>query len=365
MNERTQSDVIFVGAYGRSGQRSGITEYVVDDETGALNASHWTEEFNPAFMVIDPARKLLFTECEDPARAEGSVASYRMTDDGLQFISRQPVRDPCHLALSPSGRYLIAPSHGDGTIVVVPVDPDGTLRSPSDIVQHYGHGPRRTQKGPHPHCAVWSPDGRFVVVTDAGNDTICAYQLDELTGKLHLDPQRKLEMVPGTAPRHLVFHPERAMAYLNGEGSMLAIALDYDAETGVFKEQQRLAMFSDEELAALGDRMYGSAAIILDHAGRNLYVSNRGPDVISCFAIEPSTGRLIPRAHVPSGGLNPRHVLLDSSGRRLYVANQMQSVDSNGIGTIVMFTVEEDGSLTDRQVVSITAMPANAALLRK
>ncbi|WP_321927478.1 lactonase family protein [Paraburkholderia guartelaensis] len=364
MNEQTQSDVIFVGAYGRSGQKSGITEYVVDEETGALTARNWTEEFNPAFMVVDPARKLLFTECEDPARIEGSVASYRITDDGLRFLGRQPVRDPCHLALSPSGRYLIAPSHGDGTIVVVPVDPDGTLRSPSDIVQHYGNGPRRTQKGPHPHCAAWTPDGRFVVATDAGNDTICAYELDESTGTLHLDAHRKLKMAPGTAPRHLVFHPDLPMAYVNGEGSMLVMALAYDAESGTFEELQRLPMFTDDELAALGDRMYGSAAIILDRSGSNLYVSNRGPDVISSYAIERSSGRLTPRSRTPSGGLNPRHVLLDASGRRLYVANQMQGIDSNGIGNVMVFTVEQDGSLTDGQVASVTAMPANAVLLR-
>ncbi|WP_322046513.1 lactonase family protein [Paraburkholderia sp. J67] len=364
MNEPTQSDVIFVGAYGRSGQASGITEYAVDKSTGALRVKSWTPEFNPAYLVVDPVKRILYTECEDPARAEGSVASYRITDQGLQFLSRQPVRDPCHLALSPSGRFLVAPSHGDGTIVVIPVAEDGVLLAPSDIVQHYGHGPRRTQKGPHPHCAVWSPDGRFVVVTDAGNDTISAYELDEATGRLRLDERRKLDMTPGTAPRHLVFHPELPVAYVNGEGSMCVMTLNYDAESGVFEEVQRIAMFTDDELAALGERMYGSAAIVLDRLGHHLYVSNRGPDVISSYDVEPSSGRLVAKSRIASGGLNPRHVLFSTSGRTLYVLNQAQSADSNGIGSIMAMTVAGNGDLSDPDVVDVTAMPANAVLLR-
>ncbi|WP_322071883.1 lactonase family protein [Paraburkholderia bannensis] len=364
MNQPTQSDVIFAGSYGRSGQASGITAYAVDRATGALRVASWTPEFNPAYLVVDPVRRVLYTECEDPARAEGSVASYKITDDGLQFLSRQPVRDPCHLALSPSGRFLVAPSHGDGTIVVIPVAGNGELHAPTDVVQHHGHGPRRTQKGPHPHCATWSPDGKFVVVTDAGNDTISAYELDETTGRLHLDPRRKLNMTPGSAPRHLVFHPQLPIAYVNGEGSMCVMTLAYDAESGVFEEVQRMAMFTDEELAALGDRMYGSAAIVLDRSGRHLYISNRGPDVISTYDVDASSGRLVAKSRFASGGLNPRHVLFSASGQTLYVLNQAQSADSKGIGSIVAMTVESDGALSNPQVADITAMPANAVLLR-
>ncbi|MFQ9678776.1 MAG: beta-propeller fold lactonase family protein [Ruthenibacterium lactatiformans] len=47
------------------------------------------------------------------------------------------------------------------------------------IIRHYGHGadPVR-QSAPHPHAAVWAPDGKYVIVADLGTDDLTVYRVD-------------------------------------------------------------------------------------------------------------------------------------------------------------------------------------------
>lgn len=57
-----------------------------------------------------------------------------------------------------------------------------------------------------------------------------------------------------------------------------------------------------------------TAEILIDATGRHLYVSNRGHDSISVFAIAPASGKLTLEANVPSGGRTPRNIRLDPTG---------------------------------------------------
>ncbi len=68
--------------------------------------------------------------------------------------------------------------------------------------------------------------------------------------------------------------------------------------------------------------IYGGAAIRLHPNGKYLYASNRGPDSISIFSIDQSTGLLSKVGDEPSGGKTPRDINIDPSGNWLIAANQ-------------------------------------------
>jgi len=81
------------------------------------------------------------------------------------------------------------------------------------------------------------------------------------------------------------------------------------------------------------------AEIVVDRAGHNLYVTNRGHDSVGVFAIDPVTGALAPKQWVPTKGSVPRFFAFDPAERFLYIANQ-------GGHSIVACKVGRDGKLS-------------------
>lgn len=330
---------VFVSSYASPAGPAGITCYDFDARDGTLTERYHADAPNPGFLSVDRERDILFAEYEDPERRAGHVASYAIEPDGLRPLTHQTLGDPCHLAPSPSGRHLVVCCHHDGKIAVVPVSPDGSLREPTDVVTHSGHGPRPTQLGPFPHCATFDPSGRFAAVADAGNDTVTAYQLDEQAGRLIAQHRSVLSLPPGTEPRHIVFHPLGHLAYVNGEASMSLTALRFDAERGTFTELSRVGLVSGNLSGPPAGRRLASAELIVDRAARRLYVSNRGSDNISVLAVDGDAARPRLAAQFGSGGLDPRHIALSPCERFLYVANQ-------GSACVVQFAVDgETGNL--------------------
>ena len=184
----------FVASYGRNESAGRIICYEVGDNAGILIEKWHYAETRPGFLAVDERRAVLFAECEDADRTNGCVVSYAIEPTGLRRLGSQPLGDPCHIALSPSGCFLITCCHRDGTVVVFPVESDGVISRPTHILQHFGRGPGAMQLGPQPHCATFDPSGVWLAVADAGNDTVTCYRLDENTGTLVLERGGRLKL---------------------------------------------------------------------------------------------------------------------------------------------------------------------------
>jgi 6-phosphogluconolactonase len=311
--------LLYVGSYSRRPGDGGIRAYECDEPTGGLVEVAHLAETSPAFLARRADGGLLFAECEDPMRSAGFVASYARRPDGrLSRVGLQATGDPCHLAVSPTGRFLIACDWAHGSIVVVPAGPSGALGPPTDVQRH---DPGPGGRAPHPHCAVWDPAGERVLVADAGNDTVRVYELDETRGLLAL-AGAPLPLPAGTAPRHLAFHPSARWVYANGETSMSLSVLAYDPATAELTLLDQFSSISPDEQFNRDGRRYGSAEILIDGPGRYLYVCHRGPDSIAVFAVDQQRGRLRLVQRVSAGGREPRHLAFSPSGHLLYVANE-------------------------------------------
>jgi 6-phosphogluconolactonase len=67
------------------------------------------------------------------------------------------------------------------------------------------------------------------------------------------------------------------------------------------------------------------AEVLVDKAGKFVYVSNRGHDSVAVYAIDPSTDTVSLVEHVSTGGKTPWNIALDPTGSFLFAANRMSS----------------------------------------
>jgi 6-phosphogluconolactonase len=98
----------------------------------------------------------------------------------------------------------------------------------------------------------------------------------------------------------------------------------FAAESGRLKEIQ-----SRSTLPADYAGNNTTAEILIDQAGRFLYVSNRGHGSIAVFAIGPDCTLSVVE-HAPSGGRTPRNFSIDPTGQYVFSSNQ----DTNTIAVL-------------------------------
>ncbi|CAM4122180.1 lactonase family protein [Saccharibacillus endophyticus] len=321
----------YVGTYA-SEEEEGIFHCVLDTNTGEMRrVSGISGIENPSYLTVSPNRQNLYAASE---KEHGELFSYVIDpENGELHLRDRKVSEgssPCYVEATPNGKTLLAANYG-GCVVAMSVRDHGDLEQ-SSRVRHTGSGPNPDrQEGAHPHSFVASPDGRFLFAPDLGTDRIVKYTLEDE----QLFKQDDTELPPGTGPRTLAFHPSGRWAYVSGELDNTVTMLEYDVPSGRLLGAQRVPLLSEEQAA---DPANTAAHAAVSPCGRRVYVSNRGDDSISIFAVDLENGRLTPVERVPSGGRVPRHFAI--AGRYLLAANQ----DS---GNIVSFAIgEKDGSLT-------------------
>ena len=279
---------------------------------------------SPSFLAIDSARRLVFAVNETGTfngQPTGSVSAFSAdpATGKLTLINQQPSMGtaPCHVALDPTGKFLLVANYSSGSVAVFPVAADGRLGAPSSVIQHQGHSVDASrQKGPHAHGVTFDPAGRHVFICDLGLDRVVAYQLDA-TGKLTPAAHPYASVKPGSGPRHLVFSPDARFAYVLNEMAATVTVFAYDAATGQLTEQQSIATVPAD---FTGQK--SCAEIAIHPSGRWLYASNRGHDSLAVFAIDPVTGQLTYETTQSTGGKTPRSFAILPSARYLVMANQ-------------------------------------------
>jgi len=214
------------------------------------------------------------------------------------------------------GEVLVA-NYTGGNLSVLPIQRDGSLGQPTDVVQHEGFRIKEQQKGPHAHCIILDGPNRHALAADLGIDKVMIYRFDATTGKLNTGKQRWVQVGPGTGPRHLTLHPRGRYAYVINELDSTMSVFRYNGVNG--------ALRPIETVSTLPEDFSGTsycADLHVSPSGKLLYGSNRGHDSIVVFAIDEHTGRLKIVEHAPTQGKWPRNFTIDPTGRFLLVANK-------------------------------------------
>lgn len=272
---------------------------------------------NPSWVALSPDGRTVYA-VEETGPDGGIRAFAREVDGTLRSLGRASSggEAPAHLAVHPSGRFLLTGTYVGGTVSVFALAADGSLGERTAFVQHEGHGPDPArQESPHVHQLVVDPVTGDVVVVDLGLGEVRWYALSEV-GELTLRPEATVE-VGASGPRHLAFHPDgRHILLLNELDSTLEVLRREGARF------ERVAVVGSRGPDAAATTKNLPAAVRVTADGRTVLVTNRGDDTIGVFTFDAAASALSLVEVVPVGGRAPRDLVVSPRGDRVLAACQ-------------------------------------------
>ncbi|MGV9367192.1 lactonase family protein [Amycolatopsis sp. NPDC003731] len=312
------AELVFVGCYtGDAGNGTGITT-LSRSPSGSLREVASLPLESPSWLVRHPSLPVLYAANET---ADGGVTALAIAPSGELSVlgtAESGGAHPCHLAVTPDGRFLLCANYTGGSVAVFSLSSSGALIARTALVRHSGSGPvTDRQEAAHVHMAVPSTDGSIVSAVDLGTDEIRSYTL---TSSGALEPLAVSSLPPGTGPRQLVRRPGTDLAYVVGElaGTLVTVR---EKAPGAFE----VVASTPSTLSSVKPNLVAH----LELADSRLYVSNRGPDCVTEFALDDAAAV----ADQPCGA-NPRHfALVDGT---CYVAAQSEDA-------ITAFTLTASG----------------------
>ena len=324
--------IMYIGTYTEESNSNGIYTYHFNQENGTFELLSSATAANPSFVTLSPDGKRLYAVSEYNDGRQGAY-SFDVSEDKVQlsnpiFLPTAPKEslpragaDPCHIVTD--GKYVITANYTGGDISVFSLDAEGKLKAETQHIAFVGKTPKRVA---HIHCIIPTPDKKYILATDLGNDRVYRFHYNNKTHKNSevLTAQRvAYEVSDGQGPRHLTFSKDGRFAYLINELGGECVVLSY--RKGKLKEVQRI--MADEG----GGR--GSADIHISPDGRFLYTSHRlKKDGIAIFAIDPEKGTLTKIGYQLTG-IHPRNFGITPNGKYLLVAcrddNKIQVFERN------------------------------------
>jgi len=323
-------DFVFIGSYNGNTKHRGIYVYSLDTSGELTFVTAVRNVLNPAYLTVSPDGNYLYACTEALIPRGGRICSYSFdaVTGTLKFINDQKSEgeNPVYVAVHKSGKWLVCSNYTGGTVSAYPLETNGHVAPASQVIPLSGSSVNaERQTGPHPHAAVFAPNGDYLFVPDLGTDKIRSFTFKPTSAK-PLEPMSPphAATTAGNGPRHLTFHPSKPVCYCIEELSGTVSCYRY--ENGELNFLQRIAAHDGSNADG-----YHSADIHVSPDGLFLYASNRGKENnIAICAIDPENGKLKNIGYQSTLGEHPRNFTVDPSGKLLLVSNQFS-------GNIVVF----------------------------
>jgi 6-phosphogluconolactonase len=337
--------IAYIGTYTDE-QSKGIYAFRFDASTGKLTPMGLAAETTSQdYLAVHPSQRHLYAVKEgneSSGQNAGLVSAFSInaTTGKLTLLNEASTRGsgPCHLTVDRTGKNLLVANYTGGSVAVLPVNEDGSLRNATAFIQHTGSSiVQGRQEAPHVHCIRTSPDNHFVLAADLGLDEVLVYRFDPLRGSLAPNDPPFVKTTPGAGPRHFAFHPNGKFVYVVNELQCTLSAFSYNGAQGVLRELQTVSTLPDDYKITKDD---SAAEIVVHPSGKFVYGSNRGHDSIAVFAIDSTTGTVTALERISTQGKTPRGLGIDPTGSYLIACNQ----DSD---SLVVFRIDpQTGKLT-------------------
>ena len=315
------------------GPQQGIFAARLDPRTGQLSPLGLTVELERAtWLVTHPSLPVLYSVAQSPGGMAANSTIYSFAIDKASGTLRQlnavdaGGRDATHLDLDPKSQTLFSANFGSGNVTALPINPDGTLGPVESEQKDYGTGPHPRQKNPVAHGVAVDPAHRWVLVADFGADRVFVYHWDGKTKQLTPAATPFAALPPGSGPRHLLFHPNGRILYVNAELSGELRSYHWDPGNGSLQLAQTLSPYPADYS---GEK--SGAEIVLSHDGRYLYLSLRGgQDCVIAYSTDKHSGALTEIQRIASQGQGPWSFGIDPTGHWLLVTN----INSNSVNVL-------------------------------
>jgi 6-phosphogluconolactonase len=274
---------------------------------------------NPTYLCVSPDSKFIYAVSENPRNGTVSAFNFDKVNGKITFINKQKVGNaPVHVMIDKEQKNVFVSSYQSGNLTVLPVNKDGSLGAPSQIIQNQGSSinkPRQTS--PHVHSTIISPDNKYLFEADLGTDKINIYRYKSSKAQ-PLTPEEPafVSVKPGNGPRHMAF---------SADGKFLYLVQELGGEVTVFSVNgSKLNAIQTLTLAAPDFKGEISGADIqIAPNGKMLYTSNRGDaNEITSYIINPADGKLTLQERTSAMGKTPRGFIIDPNGKFAIIANQ-------------------------------------------
>ncbi|MES2376828.1 MAG: lactonase family protein [Bacteroidota bacterium] len=317
---------LLLGGYTQAGYDKGISVYRFDSESGKVTLLSQVEgSLNPDFLALSNDNKFVYT-CNVGLKTsvEGEVSAFKFdkATGKLTLINKVAGggNNPVHISIDKENKYVLVSYYSSGSVVVFPINKDGSLGTASQTIQYTGAGPHKNQRGPHVHMTKFTDDGKTVFVADLGTDKIDIYNYDNTKAQplTPADPAVEL-MSPADGPRHMEFSVDKKFLYVIQELSASLRVYKYD--------KGKLTFVQMTNMMPEGYDKNGAADLHASPDGNYLYASVRGDaDKVMLYAINKQNGKL---TYVDQYSVSkaPRGFTIDPTGSFLLSAGQ----DGNSI----------------------------------
>ena len=317
---------------------SGMTE----DSNGGIFRCVWrnqtpeTADFYPLernlFLSWGATRETIYASTQH--NGIGGVAAYHVDQNGkLHLLNKLPAngKSVCFLQISPDGKFLYSANYASGNISEFTIASDGSLAGLNRSINHTGNSIHAEQSSPHPHCCTFTPDNKYLCVTDLGTDKILLYSYDPDKG-IAPAAAKEYSVTPGSGPRHLFFDTKGNFAYLICELGNVIQRFSYD--------RGELSFIDSVSTLPDGENSSSASTMKFSRNGRFLFAGNRGNDTIAVFTVDEN-GKLANKIFYPSGGSSPRDFNFLPKANILAVANEFS-------GKTVFFICDDNsGQITE------------------
>lgn len=328
----------YVGTFTSEGGK-GIYLCDLDTATAQIKISQTFKGIdNPSFLRISPDKKYLYAVSRTPKEVEptgGYVTAFEIGKNGvLKFVNKQLSNgaDPCHVDVSPDGKFVAVANYGGGSTSLYPVTKNGGLFEASSVIVNQGSSVNPTrQTRPFAHSIKFSPFSDEVFSADLGTDQFNRFKLED--GKLVKSGQEFVKLSPGAGPRHFDFHPDGDCIFIINELNSTISSLK--------KSGEKWEKFQD--ISTLPVDFEGTsycADIHVSSDGKYVYGSNRGHNSIAVFEIDGKTKKLNSKGFVAVEGNWPRNFALSPDGNFLLSANQRS-------GNIAVFRINKNSGIPE------------------
>ncbi|MGP6169697.1 lactonase family protein [Microbacterium sp. A204] len=317
---------------------------------------------SPSWLAQHPSLDVVYAALE----GSGTVQAFVRNGESSLAPLGAPIdagEAVCHLAVAPSGTYLVASCYGDGRVVRITLDsagrpgaptvadaatdPYGTegdprsadltdvlasLASPPEVLPESprsglllfdealglnASAPEPEEEAPvedgparrsHAHAAAFLPDGR-IATTDLGFDLVRIWRVTA-NG---LTQDHRVVLPHGVGPRHMVVHPSGHLHVVTEySGEVFTLAAGEDGYWG--------AISAVTAAPGMQEGLDFPSEISPSRDGETLYVSVRGSNTVAALRVRGSGESVESFALAESGVDWPRHHLVHDGA--LLVAGQ-------------------------------------------
>lgn len=328
--------VAYVGSYNYTGNAKGITIYDVDMEHFGFVKREEVPVNNASYVTASHDKKKFYSVANEGIN--GYTIDRKTGSLHIDSWANINGMRACHLYIDRDDNNLYVSGYHDGKFTIIPLDEKGNLVDEGYGIVHKGLGSVADRAfRPHVSCTKRTPDGRFVMVADLGQDYIKIYQLDDVSRRLNLVDSLIFPKL--SAPRYFIFSRDDKFLYVMTENSCEIYTYRYEAPKGCAKpsfnlvdhkfitnkkpehfiteEEEKLALESDDcvALKLLQARIKNlknqraATCLTFSSDDRYLLCGSEGDNTVSVYERNPKDGILTFLFCLPISGDYPKDLL--------------------------------------------------------